>query len=74
MEERRAAVRQAAASDFPLHGWPHITTSAIENVETLGDGENKSMRTWLSPFSQDMSLCAKIALYLISRSEKVILE
>lgn len=29
-------MRQAAASDLPLHGWPHITTSAIENVETSG--------------------------------------
>jgi hypothetical protein len=31
---------------LPLQGCPHITTSAIGNVETLGDGEKKSMRTW----------------------------
>jgi len=33
-EERSAAERQEAAADLPLHGCPHITTSAIEDLET----------------------------------------
>jgi hypothetical protein len=39
-EERSAAVRQAAASDLPLHGCPHMTTSAMDDQETFGGDEN----------------------------------
>jgi len=31
-EVRSAAARQAAAADLPLHGCPHITTSAMEDI------------------------------------------
>jgi hypothetical protein len=36
-EERSAAARQAAAADLPLHGCPHITMSAMEDLETFRD-------------------------------------
>jgi hypothetical protein len=36
-EECSATARQAAAAVLPLHGCPHITTSAMDDVETFRD-------------------------------------
>jgi len=45
-EERSAAERQEAAADLPLHGCPHITTSAIEDLETFRDKGWKTIRSY----------------------------
>jgi hypothetical protein len=39
-KEWSAAVRQAAASDLPLHGCPHMMTSAMDDQETFGGDKN----------------------------------
>lgn len=38
-EECSATARQVAAAVLPLHGCPHITTSAMDDVETFRDKE-----------------------------------
>jgi hypothetical protein len=43
-EERSAAARQAAAADLPLHGCPHITTSAMEDLETFRDKRGETIQ------------------------------
>jgi len=51
-EERSAAARQAAAADLPLHGCPHITTSAMEDVETFRDKGWKTIQSYKNVATQ----------------------
>lgn len=46
-----ATARQAAAAVLPLHGCPHITTSAMDDVETFRDKEVGK------PFSHTQKRC-----------------